>query len=305
MSKEGLVGHLAAAGAYVIFGLNIVLCKDIANSSAVSPTAMFTIRALGATILFWLSSLFLPGERIREGDMWKIAVASFVGLFVPQFTFLEAITMTTAIDTSILSTFAPIFTMLIAAMVLKEPITFKKAAGVAISFAGVLFLIFNSVVSHNGVTQSSPLGVILLLLNCLSFATYLGVFRPLINRYSVITFMKWMFLFSLVISLPFSAGDLAATDFAALPVKIILEIAFVVVFATFVAYFLIPVGQKRIRPTLVSLYSYLQPIIASVIAIASGMDVITWQKILATILVISGVILVNKSRAAEIKPSEP
>ena len=106
-----------------------------------------------------------------------------------------------------------------------------------------------------------------------------------------------MFLFSLVLALPLSARGLLETDFAALPAKVGWEIGYLVFFATFVAYFLIPFGQKRIRPTLVSMYSYMQPILATVVSIVLGMDFISWQKVLATALVVGGVLLVNKSRA--------
>jgi drug/metabolite transporter (DMT)-like permease len=186
--------------------------------------------------------------------------------------------------------------MIFAFLFAKEPITGKKAGGVALSFAGILFLIFNSVHS-GGAGATTPWGIVLLLVNSLSFSLYLALFRPLIAKYSVVTFMKWMFLFSLVLALPLSARGLLETDFGALPAKVGWEIGYLVFFATFVAYFLIPFGQKRIRPTLVSMYSYMQPILATVVSIFLGMDFLTWQKILATALVVSGVLLVNKSRA--------
>ena len=293
---DKLLGHLSVAGAYTIFGLNIVFCKDIANSEVISPVVLFTFRALGASALFWLLSFLVPRERIERGDFPKIALASFVGLFVPQMTFLMAITMATTIDTAIIGTLGPVFTMLFAFMFLKEPITGMKAGGVALSFIGVIFLIFNSVHS-GGVASTTPAGLALLLLNSLSFSLYLGMFRPLISKYSVVTFMKWTFLFSLLLSLPFAAKGLLSTDYSAIPAGIRWEIGYLVFFATFVAYFLIPYGQKHIRPTLVSLYTYLQPIIAAIISIWVGMDVLTWRKVLATALVVGGVILVSRSRA--------
>ena len=300
--NDKLSGHLAIAAAYTIFGLNIVFCKDIANSAVISPVVLFTLRAIGACALFWLISLFLPKERVEKGDYLKIAAASFAGLFVPQMTFLVAITMSSSIDTAVLGTLGPIFTMFFAFLFLGEPITGQKAGGVALSFAGIIFLIFNSV--HSGGTQaSSPLGIALLLLNSISFSFYLGFFRPLISKYNVVTFMKWMFLFSLLLSLPFSAKGLATTDVSAIPADVKWEIAYLIVFATFFAYFLIPFGQKRIRPTLVSMYTYLQPIIAAIVSIAIGMDVITWQKALATALVVGGVVLVSRSRAAGVAKS--
>lgn len=298
MMNDKLSGHLSIAAAYTIFGLNIVFCKDIANSEVVEPEVLFTLRAIGASALFWLISLFLPKERIEKGDSLKIVAASFTGLFVPQMTFLMAITMSSSIDTAVLGTLGPIFTMFFAFLFLGEPITGRKAGGVALSFAGVIFLIFNSVHS-GGASSSSPMGIALLLLNSISFSFYLGYFRPLISKYSVVTFMKWMFLASLLLSLPFSFKGLISTDFAAIPAGIRWEIGYLIVFATFFAYFLIPFGQKRIRPTLVSMYNYLQPIIAAIVSIAIGMDSLTWQKILATALVVGGVVLVSRSRAAQ------
>ena len=274
IDKSKLLGHLAVATAYTIFGFNIIFCKDIANSHTISPAVLFTIRAIGASALFWLLSLFLPKEKMARGDILMTALASVLG------------------------TLPPIFTMIFAAVFLKEPITFKKAGGVVLSLAGVLMLIFNSVTAHNGIGQTRPLGIILMLMNGVSFGAYLGIFRPLISRYSVVTFMKWMFLFSLLISLPFSAKGFFSTDFAAITPSVAREIAFLVIFATFVSYFLIPVGQKRIRPTVISLYTYLQPMIATVFSIIIGMDSLTWQKVAAIVLVFAGVGFVNRSKAA-------
>lgn len=298
MEKKKVTGHLAAAGAYAIFGFNIVFNKDIANSGVVSPMVLFVLRTAGATALFWLLSLFLPKEKVPARDLRRMAFASFIGLFVPQMTFLFAISMATPIDSAVLGSLTPVYTMCFAFLFLREPITFKKAGGVAMSLLGALLLIYNSVNAIGGVERTQPLGVILLLMNGLSFAAYLGAFRPLISRYGVVTLMKWMFLFALVLSLPFAWGDLVGTDYAALTPKLGWELAYIIVFATFVAYFLIPIGQKHLRPTLVSMYSYLQPMIAAGVSIAVGMDLFTWQKALAAVLVFGGVFLVSRSRAA-------
>jgi len=168
-NQDQLKGHLSIAAAYTIFGLNLVFCKDIANSGTISPYVLFTLRAIGASALFWLLSLFVPKEKVDKEDYGKIAAASLVGLFIPQMTFLMAITMTSAIDTAIIGTLGPIFTMIFAFLFLKEPITGKKAGGVALSFAGILFLIFNSV-HEGGAAATSPWGVALLLVNSLSFS---------------------------------------------------------------------------------------------------------------------------------------
>ncbi len=295
--KSKAIGHLACFGAYAIFGLNIIVCKDLMGGHLISPIAIFTLRSLGAGLLFWILSLFLPAEKVEPLDYLKIFAAAFTGYFVTQMTFLVAIPDVTPMHCSILSALTPIYTMFIAALVLKEPLSWKKAGGVLVSLSGVLFLIFNNA-SSGGVAESKLSGILLMFLNGLSFALYLGIFRPVITKYSVVTFMKWIFLFSSLMSLPFSFKEVIHIQWATIPSAQLWELGFLILFATFTAYFLIPLGQKRIRPTLVSMYSYCQPIIATVISIIIGMDILTWQKVLAALLVFSGVFIVSRSRSA-------
>ena len=294
--KNSIFGHIACFTAYLIFGLNIVVCKDLTSSGAISPLALFTLRSLGAGMLFWLISLFLPKERVESRDLPKIFVASVLGFFLTQISFLMAISRITPMDCSIVASLSPLYTMFIAAYVLKEPLSAQKIGGVVLSLCGVLYLILNSVTSTSAVVQTTPIGVLLMIANFLCFYLYLGIFKPTIAKYSVVTFMKWIFLFSTLLSLPFSAKEIVHTDFATLPLSYMAELAFLIICATFVTYFLIPVGQKRLRPTLVSMYSYVQPIVAIVVSIYVGMDTLSWQKVLAAVTVFTGVIIVSRSR---------
>lgn len=296
MNKEAITGHLACAATYIIFGINIVTCRDIANYGGLSPMVLFSIRALFAGLLFWTASFLTKKEPVEGGDLIKIFGAGVIGIFLPQLTFLYGITLTTPVDLSVINTITPILTMLMAAIFLKEPITWKKAIGVAISFGGVIWLILQSVAIGGGAHATKPAGIMLCIANSTVFALYLGTCRPLTRKYTSITMMKWMFLVAFILSLPFTLPKLGSTDFVSIPTKVWWEVAFLVFFATFIAYFLIPIGQKRIRPTLVSMYGYLQPIIATIASIAAGMDVLTFTKIAAAVLVFTGVYIVSQSK---------
>lgn len=297
--KEKIVGHLACFIAYAIFGINIIVCKDLTSSRLISPIALFCLRSLGAGLLFWLISNFLPTEKVEKKDYIKIFLASVLGFFLTQMTFLMAIPDITPMDCSIVSSLSPIYTMFIAAYALKEPITTRKVGGVLLSFCGVIYLIMNSVTGTGGTIQTSIVGILLMIANSLCFSLYLGLFKPTITKYSVITFMKWIFLFASLLSLPLAGKELVTFDYSQLSGMYLGELAFLIVCSTFITYFLIPVGQKRIRPTLVSMYSYVQPIIAIVISICIGMDTLNWQKVLAAATVFGGVVLVNYSRSAK------
>lgn len=296
-NKNQLAGHIACFAAYAIFGVNIILCKDLTGGGLISPLAIFTLRSLGAGGLFWLISCMLPKEKVDRKDYIKIFAASILGFFICQITFLVALPEVTPMDCSILAAMSPIYTMFIAAIALKEPITVKKVGGVLLSLAGVLLLIVNSISLRSAGESSTVKGLIIMIFNGLSFSLYLGIFKPLISKYSVVTFMKWIFLFAAAITIPFSAKELVTLDWSIIPKVQLWELSYLIVCATFISYFLIPFGQRRIRPTLVSMYSYIQPIVAIGISIIIGMETFTWQKVLAAIMVFIGVIIVSQSKS--------
>ena len=296
MNKQSVAGHLACFLAYAIFGFNIIVCKDLTAGGLISPLAIFCLRSVGAGALFWIISLFAPKEKVEKKDYLRIFAASMLGFFVCQVTFLVGIPGITPMDCSVLSAISPIYTMIVAAIVLKEPITWQKAVGVIVSFSGIIYLIVSRT-SADGAAETSLFGILMIVLNSLSFSLYLGIFKPLIGKYSVVTFMKWIFLFAFVVSIPFSAKELVTLQWNAIPAVQLAELAYLILCATFITYFLIPVGQKRIRPTLVSMYSYVQPIIAIVISISAGIEMLTWQKVFAAIMVFGGVVVVSYSKS--------
>lgn len=189
--------------------------------------------------------------------------------------------------------------MIIAALYLKEPITGKKVLGVAVGAAGALLLIFSGSHLVSEKQTSSITGDLLCLFAQCSFATYFVVFKKLISRYTPITLMKWMFLYATICCLPFGYGNLQAVDWNVLPWRNYAEIIYIVLGGTFIAYLLMPIGQKNLRPTVACSYNYLQPLVASLVTVMMGMDRFTPIKGFAIILVFAGVYIVtiSKSRA--------
>ena len=297
--KSTKIGHLACVSAYAIFGLNIIVCKDLTATHWISPMSLTCLRAIVAGALYWMISFMMPDERVDRKDLPKIFVASILGFLLPQVLFMMAIENITPMDCSIVSSTSPVCTMIIAAIAVKEPITWRKAGGVALSLGGILFLILNSVGMGAANRSTNVYGLLYMISNIICFSTYLGAFKPLIAKYSPITFMKWVFLFSTVIALPMSAVEITTINYLSLSSNLLWELAFLIFCCTFMTYYLIPLGQQRIRPTLVSMYSYVQPIIAIAISIWIGMDTLTWQKVIAAITVFVGVVIVSYSRSAK------
>ncbi len=288
-------GHMSLLVANFIFGLNAPIAKMVLSDPDVSPYALNLFRMAGAAILFWIASLFVKWERVAPKDLLLLFLASFFSIQLNQTPFLIGLSMTSPIDASIVATMVPILTMLLAAIFLREPITWLKVLGVAIGAAGAIILILNNTTIARG--EGSMAGNLLCLLGSTSYAIYLSMFKGLISRYSPVTLMKWMFLYAGICAVPFCYQDVMQIDYAALSGKVYGGILYVVCGSTFLAYLLIPIGQKFLRPTVVGMYNYEQPFVSSLAAVAMGLDVFGFTKGFAAVLVFLGVYIVIKSKS--------
>ncbi len=282
--------------ASILWGLSAPASKEVLNAS-ITPLTLSIFRMLGACVAFWIASIFLKKEQVSKKDLLQLFFASLFCIVFNQGTMAFGLSLTSPINASVIVTMLPIVTMIIAAIYLKEPVTWKKALGVLIGLTGALMLVMDK--SKGSESSSSIWGDLLCLGAQFSFAIYLTVFRDLIKRYSGITIMKWMFLFASICFIPFSYNDLMQTPFAELSTSVYAEIAYVTLGATFLSYLLIMPAQKALRPTVVSMYNYIQPIVATIAAVAIGLDTFGFKKTIAAVLVFLGVYVVTQSRGKE------
>jgi len=295
--RDKIKGALAAIMAYVIYGLNMVVCKDLNNSGLMSPIVLFLFRTSGAAILFWAVSLFFPSETVPPKDLLKLCLASVLGISIPQYSTLWGLTMSTPFDASILNSLKPLWAILAVFVVMHKRPSKKVWGGVIIGICGALILIFSGSDVRIDSFRTSPLGLLVLSLNGLSFAFYLAIFSPLIKKYHPVTFLKWSFLFATLLCLPISAKPVLDIDFMAFSPLVLSELAFMIVFATFITFFLAQLGQKKLTPTEYTVCSFFQPITAAIVGVALGFDIMDLGKVLATVLMITSVFIINFSKS--------
>lgn len=296
MSDLNLKGHLAMFGANLTWGLMAPVVKIVLASGVVAPMLLVDFRMAGAALLFWITSLFMPREHVPARDKLLLCGAGLLGILCNQGCFVLGVSMTSPSEASLATTTMPMWVMLLAWLILREPISLKKAGGIAIGASGALILMLGSP-SQSANASNPMLGDLIILTAQLSFALYLTLYRNFIRRYSLVTLMKWMFLSAAIMSLPISVPVAAATDWSAISAIEWGGIATVVIFATYIAYICVMTGQKLLRPTVVGIYNYLQPIVATAVGISLGIDSFTIPKAIAVVLIFSGVWLVTTSRA--------
>ena len=290
------IGHLAVLTVYIIFGIN-PNCSKAVLPEYITPEAYTALRLAVGAAGFWLISFFTPREKVEKRDMWMILLGA-VNLYGTLWAFAEAMRHISPTYVSLISAMSPLLVMLMAAVFLKEPISTRKATGVFFGIAGALMMILFSL---HGDAYYSNIGALLCFVNIIFYASYLLLTRSISPKYSPVTMMKWMFLFSFIMSLPLAIPTVKDSPLLLgnAPAMAYVNMGIVALFATVLAYFLLPVALRSLRPTTVSMYSNLQPIITAALAIAIGQDVFTWNKPIALVLVIFGVFLVTTSRSKE------
>ena len=288
MSKN-YKAHIALLFANIIYALNYGWAKDVMEGGYLEPFAFILIRAIGATLLFWVVSLFFS-ERVENKDKLKLLLCGIFGVAANQLLFFKGLDQTTRINASIIMVASPIIVALFSAVLIKEKPSATRIVGILLGLTGACFIILQGESSNQG---ASLIGNLLIVLNATSYGLYLVLVKPLMKKYSPITVVKWVFTFGLIIVTPFGLTEIDTIVWE-MPNDILLKVGFVVVFTTFFTYLFNIYGVKRVSPTVVSSYIYLQPILTSIIAAFSGTETITIMMVISSIIIFIGVYLVSK-----------
>ncbi|NHN25422.1 DMT family transporter [Flavobacterium jejuense] len=292
MSKRTLA-LLGATFVALIYGFNFTIAKEV-MPTYVKPYAFILIRAIGATILFWGLTFFGPKEKIALQDFPRIIAASLFGVAINQLSFFKGLSYTSPISASVIMVTAPIVVLILSAILLRERIEFKKIIGILIGLTGTSILILYG--KDIGDSSNASLGNFLVFVNASSYAVYLIIIKKLISKYHAFTFIKWIYTFGLLFTLPFAIGEFNEIRWETIPTNIYYNIGFVVLFTTFLAYLINLMAMKELKPTTLSVFIYLQPLFATIFAVSLGKDEVNSIKLISSVLIFIGVYLVTQKK---------
>ena len=290
-----LKAHISLLIANLIYALNFTIAKDV-MPNFILPSAFILLRVMGALFLFSFSYFIFFFQKIELKDILRFAICGLFGVAINQLFFFEGLNLTTPINAAIVMTTNPILVMLLSFIIVKEAISFRKILGITLGFIGASTLILSD--GAIDLSSNNSTGNLFVFINATSYGLYLVIVKPLLNKYHPLTVLFYVFAFGLLFVLPFGYDDLTIVKWGTIPVNIYLEIIFVVICTTFIAYLLNSSALKTLTASTVSIYIYLQPILASLFAIFLGADFLDEKKIIASVLIFSGVYLVS------IRPSE-
>ena len=294
MDKRTL-GFLAASGATIIYGLNHTIAKNV-MPTYITPFGFILLRVLGAAILFWLVSFLIKPEKIQKKDWPRLIACSFLGMVINMLAFFKGLELSTPVNSSVIITISPIIVFIFSAILLKEKIQFLKTIGIILGFMGAVILVLYT--SKTGINAPNiPLGNVLFIVNSFAYGLYLVLVKPLIEKYNIITLLKWLFLLAIFLNLPVTFNEFISVKWSVLPIKdAVLPMLFVVVGTTFCTYLFNAYALRTLSPSTVSSFIYLQPIVGIVYAVSTKSDTLSLVSVTAMILIFIGIYLVTKKK---------
>jgi drug/metabolite transporter (DMT)-like permease len=295
--KDTAKAHIALMGANLLFGLNYVIAKGI-MPDFMSPKAIILLRVLVTMIVFNIIHLLFIKEKVKRKDLWRFAILGLFGVFINQFLFFEGLNLSTPINSSLIVTTGPIMAFIFSYIILKERISSSKLIGIILGTSGASMLIL--LAGKLSLSSDTLLGNLLVFINISSYSLYLVLLKSFKFKYRPLTIIKWVFNFGFVFMIPFCFDSLIQTNFELIPANIWLSISFVVIGATIFAYLLNIFALKTLSPMVTSSYMYTQPAIAGITSIIFLHEELTIIKVIAAILIFSGVYFVSIKKSKSI-----
>jgi drug/metabolite transporter (DMT)-like permease len=299
MSKRN-IALIGATLVSLIYGVTFTIAKDV-MPQYIDAYGFILLRVGGSALLFWVVGLLMrilkagPNEKIALHDFPRIFACAFFGVALNMLTFFKGLSLTSPISAAVIMVCTPLIVLILSAIIIKEKMRKRKILGILLGLFGTSFLIlYGKKVGNN---SNTSLGNFLVLVNAISYGYYLIIVKKLMDKYNAFTFVKWIYLFGFFMVIPFGLSQFQSVNWAVIPSDIVWKIGFVVVFSTFFTYLLNLLSMRELKPTLVAVFIYLQPLFATVFAISLGKDELSWVKISSAILIFTGVYLVTDKKS--------
>lgn len=289
-----ILAIIAAFSASFIYGVNHTIAKGL-MPDVIQPYGFILLRVSGAAIVFWIISLFYQREKIAREDWGRLVLCAIFGMVINMNMFFKGLELSTPINSSVVITLSPVLLLILSALILSERITLLKGIGITLGLGGALLLILFGVKTQAN-APNIPLGNLLFIVNATSYALYLIFVKKLVEKYSSITLMKFLFLIAFLINIPIGWSQFAAVEWATLGFDEIWKLGFVVIGTTVLTYLFNIYALKQLSPAVIGVFMYLQPLIAAAFAIITGSDQLTTLRVIAASLIFTGVYLATRKK---------
>jgi drug/metabolite transporter (DMT)-like permease len=298
--SEEAAAILALIGVQILFGLHYLAAKTITQTIPPRPWSLIRASSAGLVLLAFLAIRRIPLPR-GPGTFPRFMGLGLIGVAINQLLFVEGLHRTTPGHSALINTSMPVLVVLIALLMGRERPTPTRLLGIAITMAGVLWLVAPGALASNA-DRTAFRGDLLTTVNSLSYSLFLVVGKPVFARERTLPAAALLLLCGALWLLPIGLPGLVALDWGAIGPRTWLLGAFIVLGPTVGAYALNTFALKRLDSSVVAFFIFLQPLIATTLSIARGYEKPTLRLFIAAAIVFAGVMIALRAPAVKAAP---
>lgn len=296
--SERTAAHLALLIVALIYGANYIIAKDVMQDKILTPQAFIFMRVVFGVIAFTIFHRLAIKEKIERSDLWRFFICGALGVALNQLFFFMGLEKTTPIHASLLMVTNPILVFILSAAILNERVSVRKAIGIALGIGGtVMLLLTDTSVQWTGDTFT---GDLMVWFNASCYALYLVLVKPLLEKYNPFTVITWVFIMGSLIIIPVGFPYVVEVNWELIEGRYVWQIIYVLLFTTVLAYALNIFALRSVTATVVSIYIYLQPLLAAFLSVLLGWEEVSWPKVLSAVAIFTGVYLVSVRKRKKI-----
>jgi drug/metabolite transporter (DMT)-like permease len=290
VQNQAIAPHLALIGVQILFGTWPIFGKIVLRS--MSTTNLMLCRLIGAALVLaliqrWLTPLWTMPRR----DLAWLTLCSLIGVVGNQFIYLKGLSMTTVINTTLLSTTIPVFTLFVSILLGHDRLSWRRLVGISLAAGGVVYLVNPA---KADISAHTTIGNLLVVTSSLLYATYIVISKDIFERYGALNLITWIFVVGALVTLPFGIYSFTTAEVHTVSPSVWLTIAFIVLFPTVAAYYLNAWALTKVTPSTVAIYIYMQPLFAFGVAPMILGEKWSWRAVIAAVFIFSGVFIVTR-----------
>ena len=291
--KNGAGPHLALIAVQLIFGTWGIPGKIVLRVLPVF--GLSALRIAGAAVMLMTICKLRGGiGRLKKKDWLLLVLCALLGVVFNQWLFATGLKLTTVVNTVLISTTIPVFTLLIGALIGTERATVRRFIGIALAAIGVFYLISPA---RADLANGSRLGDLLILASSFMYGAYIAFSKRLVHSYGALTTTTWIFIVAIIPTAPIGVASTLHTSFANAHFSFWLATLYILLVPTVLAYYLNAWALGRVPPSTVAVYIYLQPLIVFVLAPIMLGESLGLRAIVASLLIFAGVLIVTRRRS--------
>lgn len=271
----------------VLFGMNYVISKIVVH--AFPPLVWASIRIAIASAIMLAICYFSrrPMPKLDRAYLVPMIGYALLGTTINQVCFLVGLRYTTSTNSAVLNTLIPVVTLAIVTIRGQEKLTWNRALGFLLAFAGVLAI---RKIEDIRFSDQTFIGDLLTVANCVSYGIFLSVSRPFFVKHDAMWTTAFLFLYGTVFVTLAALPQYVGFHWPEWHPELVRSALFAVLGGTLATYFLNFWALRRARSSHVALFIYIQPIVASFIAWGWYHERITLRTACASLLIFMGMV---------------